>query len=302
MDERRDELRGFTIDRVKELCGAKHIKVYGKTKDVLIEQLLGVEFPGEGEARAADEEKLSTTHLLEMVRQMRQDQRAWLEAQQKAQKEMLDAVPSASRASIGPLPTIAPADRGRTKPPKPTLQKLSKEDDIESYLDMLERVARQQGWPKELWTTQLTGLLSGEALDAFVSVPSETAHSYDAVKEAILARFLVNAETYRLQFRGSHRRAGESYKLLLNRQTDLLKHWTQSAGSELNEIVLLEQFLLSLPTELAIKLRERSPGTAKLAAEWADDYDLAHKGEEPAESKPVPREMEGAPKVHRKLP
>ena len=70
MDERRDELRGFTIDRVKELCGAKHIKVYGKTKDVLIEQLLGVEFPGEGEARAADKEKLSTTHLLEMVRQM----------------------------------------------------------------------------------------------------------------------------------------------------------------------------------------------------------------------------------------
>ena len=238
MDERRDELRGFTIDRVKKLCGAKHIKVYGKTKDVLIEQLLGVEFPGEGEARAADEEKLSTTHLLEMVRQMQQDQRAWLEAQQKAQKEMLDAVLSASRASIGPPPTIAPADGGRTKPPKPTLQKLSKEDDIESYLDMFERVARQQGWPKELWTTQLAGLLSGEALDAFISVPLETARSYDAVKEAILARFLVNAETYCLLFRGSHRRAGESYKLLLNRQTDILKHWTQSAGSELNEIVL----------------------------------------------------------------
>ena len=41
MDERRDELHGFTTDRVKELCGAKHIKVYGKTKDVLIELLYG---------------------------------------------------------------------------------------------------------------------------------------------------------------------------------------------------------------------------------------------------------------------
>ena len=49
MDERRDELRGFTIDQVKELCGAKHFKVYGKTKDILIKQLLEVEFPGEGE-------------------------------------------------------------------------------------------------------------------------------------------------------------------------------------------------------------------------------------------------------------
>ena len=51
MDERRDELRGFTTDWVKELCGAKYIKVYGKTKDVLIKQLLGVEFPGEGSRR-----------------------------------------------------------------------------------------------------------------------------------------------------------------------------------------------------------------------------------------------------------
>ena len=55
---------------------------------------------------------------------------------------MLDAVLSASRASIGP-PTVAPADGGRIKPPKPTLQKLSKEDDIESYLDMFERVAKR---------------------------------------------------------------------------------------------------------------------------------------------------------------
>ena len=54
------------------------------------------------------------------------------------------------------------------------------------------------------------------------------------------------------------------------------------------------QILLSFPTELAIKLLERNPATAKLAA---DDYDLAHRGEEPAESKPLPKETEGAPKV-----
>jgi hypothetical protein len=40
---------------------------------------------------------------------------------------------------------------------------------------------------------------------------------------------------------------------------------------------LLEQFLLSLPTELSVKLRERKPSTAKEAAGWADDYDLAHR-------------------------
>lgn len=171
--------------------------------------------------------------------QMQQNQRAWLEAQQKmqeeilernqrAQKEMFDAVLSASRAGVESLPPVSPPG-GRVKPPRPTLQKFSKEDDIESYL---ERVAGQQGWPKELWATQLAGSLSGEALDAFTSVPTELAHSYDAVKEAILARFQVNAETY-LRFSGSHRGTGESHKLLLSRQTDLFKRWRQSAGSEL---------------------------------------------------------------------
>ena len=52
MDERRDELHGFTFDRVK------HIKVYGKTKDALIEQLLGIEFPGEVGGSTADGERL----------------------------------------------------------------------------------------------------------------------------------------------------------------------------------------------------------------------------------------------------
>ena len=58
---------------------------------------------------------------------------------QKAQQEMFDAVLSASRA-MQASPSVAP--ERRVKPPiKPTLQKLSKEDDIESYLNMFERVA-----------------------------------------------------------------------------------------------------------------------------------------------------------------
>ena len=175
MDERREELRGFTIDRINEFCGAKHIRV------------------DQGPSHRTALKKIN----------------------QKAQKEMLDTVLSASRASVESLPPVSP-ERERVKPPRPTLQKLSKEDDIESYLDMFERVAGQQGWPKELWATQLAGLLSGEALDFFTSVPTELARSNDAVKEAILARFQVNAKTYRLRFRGSHRGTGESQKLLLS--------------------------------------------------------------------------------------
>ena len=45
MDEKRKELQGFTIDHIKDLCGDKHIKVYGRTKDALIDQLLAAGGP-----------------------------------------------------------------------------------------------------------------------------------------------------------------------------------------------------------------------------------------------------------------
>ena len=67
--------------------------------------------------------------------------------------------------------------------------------------------------------------------------------------------------------------------MLLNRQQDQLNRWTQTSGSELKQNILLEQFLQSLPTDLAVKLKERKPATAKEAASWADDYDLAHRGD-----------------------
>ena len=67
---------------------------------------------------------------------------------------------------------------------------------------------------------------------------------------------------------------------MLSRQLDQLNRWTQSSESELKQNKLLEQFLQSLPTDLAVKLRERKPATAKEAAGWEDDYDQAHRGQE----------------------
>jgi hypothetical protein len=286
MEARREELRGFTVDRIKELCSKVHIKVYGKTKDELIEQLL------EGEAKAGSTEKEEggeapsvTKHLMELIVQMQREQRAWLDGQQKKQEELMQRNQQVQREMVDAVlaarapPTEAHSGSGRVKPPKPTLQKLSTSDNIESYLDMFERVARQQGWPDDTWATQLAGLLSGDALDAFTSIPAEAARDYTQVKEAILARFEVNAETYRLRFRSSRRKLGESYKMLLSHQSDQLNRWTQSSGSALKENILLEQFLQSLSTDLAVKLRERKPATAKEAAGWADDYDQAHRGE-----------------------
>ena len=48
------------------------------------------------------------------------------------------------------------------------------------------RVAAQQEWPRETWATQLAGLLSGNALDSYSSLPSDRSRDYGNLKAAIL--------------------------------------------------------------------------------------------------------------------
>ena len=81
--------------------------------------------------------------------------------------------------------------------PRPTLQKLGADDDIEHFLATFERIAGQQGWPCEVWPTQLAGLLTGKALAAYASLSRESAASYDAMKKAILHRYDTNEEAHR---------------------------------------------------------------------------------------------------------
>ena len=121
--------------------------MWGKTKEELIAQLLEVESretPGGGTPSLS-------AQLLEVMMQMQKDQQAWLEGQQRrqeelleqnqrAQREMIEAVLTSRASAIVPPSTTAGAS---VRPPKPTLQKLSSSDDIESYLEMLERVVRQ---------------------------------------------------------------------------------------------------------------------------------------------------------------
>ena len=108
----------------------------------------------------------------------------------------------------------------RTKPklPKPTLQKLDPSDDIEHYIAMFERIAQQQKWSEDLWTTQLAGLLTGKAMTAYASMDQEEAESYAKVNQAILQRYEVNEETHRQRFCQDHRRRkDETYRKLSNR-------------------------------------------------------------------------------------
>ncbi|XP_065889411.1 uncharacterized protein [Dysidea avara] len=165
------------------------------------------------------------------------------------------------------------------KMPKPTLQKLTPNDRIEHFIATFERIATQQGWPKEVWATQLAGLLTGKAMAAYAALSTEDALDYDRVKEAVLQRYDINEESYRLRFRQDYKKGDESYHEWADRLRDHFTRWTKNQSISLEELIMLEQFLQGMPDGLRVWLRERKPESLRQAAVLADSYVLARKPE-----------------------
>ena len=98
------------------------------------------------------------------------------------------------------------------KLPKPTLQKLAATYNVEHFLATFERIATQQKWPKEVWATQVAGILSSKVMAAYAALTPEDAIQYEKVKEAILRRYEINEETYQQRFRQDRKKCEESYR------------------------------------------------------------------------------------------
>ena len=295
MEAQREEYNGYTYDRLRDLCRRAGIETDGKRKEELIDLLCQVPKDPLETARSLTSEKSAMMgpilHMMEMMqKQMVLQEERQIKQEETIQKQMLlqqDAIQEQMNRQRDQQDLILSIVEKSTKPkeeatkprlPKPTLQKMSEGENVENFLEMFEKVATQQQWPKDVWSTQLAGLLTGKALAAFANLPKEKT-DYESAKTAILRRYDVNAETYRQRFRNSKRRGDESFRELADRSLDLYKKWKESSEMNVDEMVLLEQFLQSVPEDLRVWLKERKPTSLDKAAELADDYVLARKAE-----------------------
>ena len=105
------------------------------------------------------------------------------------------------------------------------------------------------------------------------------AGDYDILKEAILNRYDITDESYRQRFRNGKRAKDESNRELVVRLNDLVTKWLESKKSreEVLDQIVFEQFLKTLPDDVRVFVRERSPGTSEEAAKLADSYLQARK-------------------------
>ncbi|XP_061834174.1 uncharacterized protein [Nerophis lumbriciformis] len=135
-------------------------------------------------------------------------------------------------------------------------------EDIENFLVRFERIARTWGWHQSDWACRLVPLLTGKALDAYSAMEEDASNVYADLKEALLAKFDISPETYRLQFRSTYIPPGESPKETYNRLKGLYRRWIkpeQRSKEDIAELFILEQMIRLLPNEMKTWVKEHEP-------------------------------------------
>ena len=149
-------------------------------------------------------------------------------------------------------------------------------DDMDSYLHRFERYANVQGWDRDNeWAINLSTLLTGKALDVYSSLDDIDADDYDILKEAILKRYELTEEGFRLKFRNAKPEDSETPSQYTTRMWNYLNRWVELSSckkeyADLIDLLLREQFIKSVNKDLAIFLKERKPHDASEMAKFAE--------------------------------
>ena len=156
-------------------------------------------------------------------------------------------------------------------------------DDIDSFLERFERFATAQRWPRDQWVISLSTLLTGKGLLVYSGMPADAANDYDALKTAILRRYQLTEEGFRVRFRDATPSAEKSVSQFTARMSRYCDRWFDLSGLEREVDVVFdlfkrEQFLHVCSPELSVFLRERAPNTLAGVAEIAETYLEAHGG------------------------
>ena len=80
---------------------------------------------------------------------------------------------------------------------------------------------------------------------------------------------------HRRRYHRDCKKGGESCFGWSGHLRDYFNQWKRDTTMSVEKLILVEQFLLCVPKELAIWMRERKPESLKHAATLADDYALA---------------------------
>ena len=165
---------------------------------------------------------------------------------------------------------------------RPKLPSLKDGDDVTSYFVRFERVCQLLQLEENSFVVRLASLLEGRAAEIYSSLPPEITADYGLLKEAILAGFRKNYDTYRSEFRAARVGSDETYAQFVTTLSRKLDFWISSTKIEktyqhLRDFIILDQLLAGMPNELRLFLKEKGHLSLADTAAYADNWSVAHK-------------------------
>ena len=167
------------------------------------------------------------------------------------------------------------------------------EGDIDTYFLHFEKVAEKCKWPKDAWPMLLQTVLVGKAQEIYATLDLAQSADYDVIKQHVLRAYELVPEAYRQRFRYCKKSENKTYVEYAREKELLFNRWCSSQKvttyEDLREIVLLEEFKRSIPTEIHTHIDEQRVTSLAEAAIMADDYSLIHKKFTPKRSYTSPK-------------
>ncbi|KAM3844805.1 uncharacterized protein M6D78_002664 isoform 2-T5 [Vipera latastei] len=149
------------------------------------------------------------------------------------------------------------------------------EEDTKEFLASFEQVAKACRWPRDQWAAHLLPALSGEAEEAFRGLEARDQENYEKVKAAILRGEALRTERQRQHFRQFCCQEVEDPRRIHSQLQELCRQWLRPerrSKEQILELLILEQFLASLPPELRSWIQARRPESCPQAVALVEDF------------------------------
>ncbi|KAM3844770.1 zinc finger BED domain-containing protein 5-like [Vipera latastei] len=157
---------------------------------------------------------------------------------------------------------------------KSQMSEASPWEDPKVFLASFEQVAAACRWPRAEWVAHLLPALCGEAKEAFEKLEIGERDSYGKVKAAILKGEAVKTEAQRRRFRQFCCQEVEDPEGVYEQVKELCHLWLKPerhTKEQILELLILEQFLASLPPELKSWVQARRPDTCSQAVALVEE-------------------------------
>ncbi|KAK9405639.1 zinc finger protein [Crotalus adamanteus] len=156
-------------------------------------------------------------------------------------------------------------------------------EDPKAFLASFEQVAQACRWPRAEWAARLLPALSGEAEEAFQSLEPGDGEDYAKVKAAILREEAIKMEAQRQHFRQFCCQETEDPRRIHSQLQELCHQWLRPerrTKEQILELLILEQFLASLPPDLQSWIRAGGPDTCSQAVALMEEFLLNQEEDE----------------------